>query len=502
MPAPNARQEIKELPVEIVGGNKFARYNKINYSQTWNMIVSDEFLVPYAGYKNVVTTANQGEGRGLYSSSRGGFMIAVIGGAVYRVSSALIATQIDSLNTDIGDVYISENNNSQIVLTDGVNVYVYQYIAIIGHPVGFTVLSLAQFPYTAPGYASFQNGRLIIASTDTTIWALSGLNDAFTWVGTGSYQGSLQTKPDTVQAAVPVPGGGSNLLLFGKTVTENWQDVAAALFPYQRSSNFDIDYGCLNASSIASLNNFVVWLAANEQSGPTIMVVTGNQTKQISTDGIDYKLGNLTDPENCTAFLFQQDGHLIYQFTFITDNLSYAYDFNSGLFFSVSDPDLNYHIARQVVYFDGQYYFVSLNGGNVYSFNTNLTYAQYSDIDIQTIPRIRITPPFRLPTQRMFIVKSLGFTTENGQENYITVTDNLEAELPVEISDAYVELSISRDGAENFGNALALAMNPTGKRKSRFIFQRLGQANDITFQIRFYGRIRWVVGDALMEVYQ
>ena len=500
MPAPNATQEIQDIPIEIVGGNKFARYNKINYSQTWNMIVSDEFLVPYAGYKNVLTTVNQGEGRGLYSSTRGGFMIAVIGGSVYRVSKALIAISVGTLDTDFGDVYITENNASQIVITDGSFVYVYQY----SPTESFTKLSAIEFPYTSPGYVSFQNGRVIIASTDTTIWVMSKLNDVLSsgaWTGTGAYQGSLQSKPDRVQAAIPVPGGGSNLLLFGKTITENWQDTGAALFPYQRSSNFDVDYGCLNASTIASLNNFIVWLAINEQSGPTIMVIAGNQTKKISTDGIDYKLGNLSDPENCTAFLFQQDGHLIYQFTFITDNLSYAYDFNSGLFFSVSDPDLNYHPAREVVYFNNLYYFVSLNGGNIYQFDTSFTFAQFSTTDIQEIPRIRITPPFRLPTQRMFIIKSLGFTTENGQENPIETTSAIEATLPVTISSAGVLLSISRDGAENFGNSLEQPMNPTGVRKSRFIFQRLGQANDVTFQIRFYGRIRWVVGQGLLEIY-
>ncbi len=497
MPAPNATQEIQDIPIQIVGGNKFGRYPKISAEQTWNMIKSDEFLVPYAGYRNVLTTVNQGEGRGLYSSTRGGFMIAVIGGSVYRVSKALIATSVGTLDTDFGDVYISENNSAQIVITDGSFVYVYQY----SPTESFTKLTLVQFPYSSPGYISFQNGRLIIASTDTTIWVLSKLNDAFTWVGTGAYQGSLQTKPDFVQAAVPVPGGGSNLLLFGHTVTEQWQDVGNALFPYQRASTFDVDYGCINPSTIATLNNFIVWLAVNEQSGPTIMVAAGNQTKQISTDGIDYKLGNLTDPTNCTAFLFQQDGHLIYQFTFITDNLSYAYDFNSSLFFSVSDPDLNYHPAREVVYFNNAYYFVSLNGGNIYLFDTTIPYAQYSGTDIQEIPRIRITPPFRLPTQRMFIIKSLGFTTENGQPNPITTTTAVEATLPVTISSAGVLLSISRDGAENFGNSLEQPMNPTGVRKSRFIFQRLGQANDVTFQLRFYGLIRWVVADGLLEIY-
>ena len=100
----------------------------------------------------------------------------------------------------------------------------------------------------------------------------------------------------------------------------------------------------------------IVWLGVNEQSGPVIMYANGSTTKGISTDGIDYVLSNLTNPENCTGFLFRQDGHIIYQFSFLDDNISYAYDFNTGLFFNISDENLNYHIARQVVFFKNDYY--------------------------------------------------------------------------------------------------------------------------------------------------
>lgn len=531
MPAPNARQEIQTQPLSIVGGNKFGRYNKVNDEQTYNMIVSDDALVPYAGFKLALTTG-QAEGRGLYTSTRGRFMFVVTGNVAYKVTGSgtnLLSTILGSLETSSGDVYIAENNNSQIAVTDGAKVYVYNYSTNVF--VTLTSGAAGQFPYQNPGYISFQNGRLIVVSGGTTVWALSALNDALTWTGTGTYLGSLQTKPDFVQAAVPSPGGGNNLLLFGRTVTEQWQDVGAALFPYQRASTFNVDYGCINASTIAHLNNFVVWLSINDQAGPVLTVAQGASTKQITTDGIDFKINNLTDPTNCTAFLFQQDGHLIYQFTFITDNLSYAYDFETGLFFSVSDPDLNYHPAREVVYYNNYYYFVSLNDGNVYLFSSIIPDAFYSETDVRQIPRIRITPPLRLPSQRMFIIKSLGFTVENGRPNEfttylgpvadgspiidtedslgittqnsisLTTEENTGTQTTYTLSSSGVDLSISRDGGENFGSSLRLDMSPTGKRRSRFIFQRLGQANDASFQLRFYGFERFVAFNGEVEYY-
>jgi hypothetical protein len=541
MPAPNAIQQVQEVPLQIVGGSNFGRFAKINNSQTWNFIVSDNFLVPYAGYETALILNSSQRGRGIYTTFNGDLMVCVIGGNVYKIQQAsngtLYSQFIASLATSEGDVYIAENNSAQICITDRVYVYVYNW-----RTGAWNQLTNAQFDYTvykSPGYVSFQNGRLIIACEGTFYWVLSGFNNALDWPVAAPAKpaqiGSIQTKPTTMKAAVPVPGGGNNLIVMGTNVAESWQDVGAALFPYQRGTTYNIDYGCLNASSVAELDNMIVWLGVNEQSGPIIMYATGSTTKSISTDGIDYVLSNLSNPTNCTGFLFRQDGHIIYQFTFVDDNISYAYDFNTGLFFNVSDENLDYHIARQVVFFKNDYYFVSLNGGDIYRFGTQYTDAKYGtgqSAIAKEIPRIRITPPVRLPTQRYFVAKSLGFTIENGQQNiktlipvqsntsgqiiatesYVDITTESgvpigveatvsETQYVVNYSEA-VDLSISRDGGETFGSSWRLNMNPTGKRKSRFIYQRLGIVNDATFQLRFSGFGRFVCTDGVLEIYQ
>ena len=493
-PAPKSTQEVQDVPLKMVGGVNYGRYSKISAENTFNFIVSDAALVPYAGYKNVLTQSSTAEGRDIYASSRGGLMLVIWGAQCYTITyvgNVLTATFRGNLATSTGDVFTSENNNGEIAFTDGVNIYVYNYLTSI-----YTTLSAGvtlPAALTNPGYISFQNGRLIVANTNSSNWYLSQPNDALTWPSTARFVGALQSKPDTVQAAVPTPGGGNNLLLFGHNVVEQWQDVGNALFPYQRSSTFNVDYGTFNASSIAAMDDYVVWIAGNENSGASLMVIEGGSVTKISTDGIDFKLANLTNPSNCTGFLFRQDGHVIYQFTFPDDNLSYAYDFNTKLFFTVTDENLQYHIARNVVFFENNYYFVSLNGGNLYDFGTEHTNFDYGDGIIKEIPRIRICPPLRLPSQRMFIVKSIGFTLENGEPNLVDSYGN--------VSEA-IDMSISRDGGASYGNSWRTPMNVTGKRRSRFIKQRCGQANDLTVQFRFSGYGRFVIFDGVAEIYQ
>ena len=491
MPAPELRQNIQDVPLKVVGGNLFGRYAKVSVEQTFNMLVSDDALVPYAGYSRAVIESPLAEGRELYASSRGNLMIAVIGSQVFRIDAGLTPTVKGNLVTTIGDVFIAENNNAEIAITDLTHIYVYNWQTDTFQTSNTGTPGAGEFSIPSnlknPGYISFQNGNLLVANTNSTNWYLSGANDATSWTSAANSVGALQTKPDTVQAAVPSPGGGNNMYLFGHNVIEQWQYTGAALFPYQRSSTFNVNYGTLNASSIAALDEYVVWISSNEQSGASLMVLNGNQASKISTDGIDYRLANLTNPSNCTGFLFRQDGHVIYQFTFPDDNLSFAYDFNTKLFFTVTDENLNYHVARNVVFFNNKYYFVSLKGGNIYVFGTQYSDIDYGDGRVYEIPRIRITPPLRLPSQAMYIIKSLGFTVESGQLN----VDGTQS----------IDLSVSRDGGVSFGNFWRKIQNDTGKRPNRLRWQQVGMANDASFQIRFNGYQRYVALDGVAEVY-
>ncbi len=492
----------QQVPLKIVGGTKFGRYPKISVENTFNMIVSDNALVDYAGYANIAQMTETTKGRGIHASTIGDFMLAVVGSQVYRINSDLVPFFVPggNLETTQGDVYIAENNNSQIAITDGVRIYVYNYFDNTFKTSGIDFPITYTFTFR-PGFITFQNTRFIVAALGTDNWVLSGNNDALSWPADASHIGQLQTKADRVQAAIPFPGRGNLLFLMGNTVTESWTDVGARLFPYQRSSSFNVDYGCINPSTIAWQDNYIVWLGISEESGVVLLYTTGGETKHISTDGIDFQLSQLSNPEDCTGFMVKIDGHLMYHFTFNIDNLSYIYDFNTEQFFTVTDENLNYFIARQIVFFNNDYYFVSFNDGNLYRLGTQYTNYTYSlpnaEVPIvKEIPRIRICPPIRLPSQNYFIANSLSFTIENGQPNPTTTSPD-----GVVNTNMAIDLLTSRDGGVNFGSSYRYNLNPTAQRRSKLIYYRLGQANDLSVQLQFWGLQRFVAFDGLVECY-
>lgn len=429
-------QNFQQFALNICGSSIFGRYPKISIEKTYNMFMSDNFMVPYAGYQIAILSTLFGDGvtgRAIYSSSKLGRLIVVIDNRVYLVNlffdQSLARTfdtqviQIGTLQTSTGVVYITENNKPQILLSDGTALYLYD-------PTLSPTFQMVPGLLFTPGYITFHDTYFLCAANQdnfytppaTNTWRLSGQNDGLTWANDAASIGLLQTKPDQTQAVVRFPSRGNMIYVMGKTVTEPWFDTGAALFPYQRNNQASIDYGCLNPATVAYMDEMVVWLASNEKSGPIIMYSLGGEPKKITTDGIDYFLSQLSNPSDSQGFLYRQDGHLFYHINFYSDNLSLFYDFNVDKFYHACDENLSYFIAAQVAFFNNQYYFISKNNGNLYAFDTIYTTYQSTnrsgDLVVNEIPRFRSCKNIRLPTQEYHIINDIGFTIESGETNY------------------------------------------------------------------------------------
>lgn len=549
-------QNFKQMDLNLVGSSVFGRYPKINSEYTYNMFISDNFLVPYAGYKVAYPNLG-GEGRGCYSSVKFQRIVAVFDNKVYLINLFYdqnkqmtfdkSAVQIGTLLTTTGVVYITENNKPQICISDGVGIYIYD-------PTLSPMFQQATLDFVPSGYVTFHDTYFIAASSQdnfyspaaTNSWRLSGQNDGLTWNSDSFSIGLLQTKPDRAQAVVRFPSKGNMIIVMGETVTEFWKDTGAQLFPYQRTSQMSIDYGCLNAATIAENDEMVVWLAANEQSGPIIMYTTGGSPQKITTDGIDYYFSQLKDPSDSRAFLYRQDGHLIYHINFYTDNVSLFYDFNTQKFFHACDENLNHYLADKVVFFNNQYYFITKENGNLYSFDT-----VFPTYDGAMVPRMRTCKNIRLPSQEWFIANDVGFTIESGETPYqqqdlgpifwatqdgnlvvtegsaifittedgkfityengdLMVSNQLSSEVDNLIfnQDEFiyttprVDLSISIDGGATYGSSIGYDLPGQGIRKNRLMWWQLGAANDLVCQFRFWGLGRFVATNGQVNIRQ
>lgn len=554
-------QNFKPFPLNVVGSSTFGRYPKISIEKTYNMFMSDNFMVPYSGYNIAINSnrlLNGKSGRGIHTSIKLQRLVSVIDSNVFLIninfqqnrtqqftSQAIL---IGTLLTNTGVVYIKENNKPQITISDGVAIYVYD-------PTLTPNFQIAPIDFI-PGYITFHDTYILATAQNTNEWRLSGNNNSLSFPNDAQHVGEIQTKPDNIQAVVRFPSRGNMIFVMGETVTESWFDTGAQLFPYQRNNQFNIDYGCLNPATVAYSDEIVVWLAVNETSGPIIMYSNGGMPQKITDDGFDYVFSQLTAPEDAQGFIYRQDGHLFYHLNFYTDNLSLFYDFNTKKIYHASDQNLNYFIAGQLAFFNNQYYFVSKNSGNIYALDTIYTIYQDTDsngnIINNEIPRFRSCKNIRLPSQEYFVINDIGFTIETGEtdyqqqyvsDNYIVTqdgnkvitqgnsiflvtqdgnfittqngntivmqqTDSTDFNYIISNQAEYlystprVDLSMSYDGGASFGHDFPYVLNSIGQRRNRLNWWQCGMGNDCVTLFKFWGMGRFVVTDGIANLRQ
>ena len=656
----------KSMPLNIVGSSVFGIYDKMDSQHTFNMTISDGFLVPYPGYKIGISRdnfLNAIRGRALYESVKLNKIISVFDNNVYLTSltynhnkqevTNFQVSFIGEIQTSSGVVYISENNKPQILISDGNALYVYDQSLPVGDhtfttaysatppdnstlnfssviefavgqpvilsttgtlPTGLTagityyiyssnpgisttavelaatiedIGNLTPATFTAngtgiqtlttssnfikppitftPGYITFHDTYFHVAASQDTFyspaanntWRLSGQNNGLLWLSIAQTVGILESKPDNTQAVVRFPSKGNMILVMGETVTEYWYDTGAQLFPYQRQNQASIDYGCVSPATVAYMDEIVVWLARNEKSGPVIMFTTGAEPQKITTDGIDFKLSEIDNPEDSQGFLYRKNGHLFYHINFYTDNMSFVVDFTNQKIFEACDQNLNYYSMGQVVWFNNQYFSISKDSGDMFIFDTVFSTYRTTDSlgnDIEAeIPRIRTCDNIRLPSQDYFIANDIGFTIETGMTDYqyqdqgpiyITTQDGnkvitegtgfvfiqtqdgkfvelengnlLLSENDSDESSAYViaeqnnmvkvtprvDMSVSYDGGASFGSDYPYVLNPIGRRKNKLQWWQGGISNDMVIQFKFWGLGRVVATDGQVNIRQ
>lgn len=520
--------QAEQVPVNIVGGSTFGLYPKISFEKTYNMYISDNWLVNYAGFKKLINILPAGEGRGFYKCVIGNFLITVVSSTVYRLNSNLSPIPIGNLDTSSGEAFIDENLSNQICIVDGDSAYIYNYVTntftkqtltFLGNPV-------------VPNYVCYHNTFFLIGSAPTSDnphnWYAYSMDTDDTIILTT--QLSLQTKPDAALAVERLPGRGNNVLVLGSTVAEIWTQVGGTE-NYRRVQSFNINNGVVNVATIAGSDEYICWLAQNENNSPSIMMTDGGSTKRLSTDGIDDVLSKITHPQDSTAFFYQQAGHLFYQLTFFhpDDNLTLFYDFNTQLFFHASDERMDFHPARQVVYFNKKTYFVSLDDAGIYEMDGEFLTYNYS-VDKNSvgdeIPRLRICKTIRKEDSSTFRIGQFTFWLEQGVNDYFIVNDGetcnglmitqeggyiltqeggrmltQEGSCFVNPNRPRVDMSFSKNGNQSFSNIVSRELNPAGDFKNQIRWHRMGQANEFTVQLRFWGFQRFVAFNGIVEIY-
>lgn len=460
------------MDLDIVGATNPGRYPKISREATYNMFISDKCMVPYPGYATIGAFPFGGQARALFESNLGNFCIGVCGNRAYRIDSfaPFSITSIGTLNTGTGFVEIRENGASQVVISDFTSYYVYDYSVL---PVTFEVYD----PGVTPGSIEEALGYIFLTAQDSNTFIYTRPNNAKSFPLTST--GSLGS--DRIV-------GFANLkdwiFVFGKNTTKAWRTLGTLLNPFQLDASQVWQYGCLNSASISSKYDLICWIGINDGGNAGIIAsIGGKYPVEISTDGISFLMSQLNAPQDCSGFLWQQDGHIFYQVTFYSDKLCLVYDFTNKSFFYATDENLNIHIAKNVINFENKFYFISFINASVYEIGSN-----FESYDGAIIPRIRVTKPLRLKTYKLFRIKKLEVIAEQG-------IGNTDPDRPM-----CMDVSFSKNGGNYFTSPRRVYFANQNNFKWVTRVFKIGAARDICFQFSFIGPGRFVIIGADLEL--
>lgn len=407
---------------------------------------------------------NGGTVRAMLSTD--GTLYAVCDNTFYAISTAGTITPIATLNTSTGACSMISNLQSQIMISDGKNGYVYTVATNT-----FEVLPINQGGFPAGyGRLGFQDGYAFFPIPGTTSFQASNLND-FT-----NYSALAQTSLNTTTINnLPVAAETSHLqlFLFGEKQTEVWYNAGNInTFPFSRLASVLLEYGCAAPLSIINVNQSLMWISKSATGQFIIGNLNNYNMDIISTEFIQRELATYPTVSDAIGMSYTLNNHIMSVWTFPSADKTWVYDNTTQLFHQWSSWDNKNqkhrrHLANCIVQWNNKNYVGDYSSGNIYTMD-NYTYTDNGlpIVRERTFPTVQNNPYKN--TINMFqldLERGVGLPTGQG-------------------SSPRIMFSVSRNSGLSFEAERLMDMGEMGSAQQKCRIYRLGQMYDFTARIR------------------
>lgn len=184
--------------------------------------------------------------------------------------------------------------------------------------------SISGFPATPLAQVEFFDGYILVPTADGKIYN-SALEDPTTWNSTDYIQ--AQAFPDQL---VGIARQSDTLMAFGEMSVEFFFDNAG-ISPGSFMAKLPqgtLQVGCASADTIATQENFIIWVGRSLTGGFTVQRLDGmSNIKRVSTEVVERFLN--AEESNITsawAYTVRTNGHFFYILTLSNSNRTFVYD--------------------------------------------------------------------------------------------------------------------------------------------------------------------------------
>jgi hypothetical protein len=406
--------------------------------------------------------------RGIWQ--RSDFLYVVHRGTFYEVNNAGIKTIRGVIGTTTGKVYMADNG-TQLMLTDGVNGYIYNFNTLV-------FVQITDIDYPGASTVAWQDGYFIVNPPNTQRFYISDINNGLNWDSLDF--ASAESNPDQI---ISVNTDNSNLNLFGAISTEFWNNSGAQDFPFDRISGGATEWGLAAINSVVKYDNTLAFLAKNRMGQVIVARMTGYLPQRISTPELEYVINNYAAVSDASAFSYMLGGHPMLQINFPTGNASWLYDGLSNCWSQVQSYNIGRHRAEMGVNYLDKIMVTDFANGNLYRLNP-LSFTDNGDpIARELISRHLSKDDVRITVDKLQLDMQTGVGATTGQG-----------------SNPQVMLEISKDGGHTWGTTQWVTAGAIGNYSTRAVWWQLGQSRDWCFKWRVSDPVYFCVFGASMQI--
>lgn len=315
-----------------------------------------------------------------------------------------------------------------------------------------------------PKTVTFADGYFIV-TTDADKILVSNLNDPSTWDALDF--GSAEADPDGIVGADICD---NQLIVFGTSTYEIFQNVGGSGFPFQRIPGAIFDIGLYHPKLLAKGRNGLYFVGSSDKDAPAVYVTKGGDSQKVSTPEIDKLIQSHVPPfgSGNAAFAYSQEGHSFCVFTLdATSDATYVYDESTGLwherqtFNGTTDTEW---VAMAAFQLDGEIY--ALCRGLLYPYLVKLDYSVHQDLGEDMKRQFVVSLPSDLVGP--YTLNTVELTLESGGGG----------------AESSITLEVSRDG-RTWSTARGRTIKQSGTPyQERHVWRRNGR-------IRNYGYLRF-----------
>jgi hypothetical protein len=409
-------------------------------------------------------TYGTGPGRGVYTASNGGLVLAS-GNQLFQINSDKTSSVIGTLRSTSGMVSVADNG-VQMMTVDGLAGYINQ-LGATGN-----LQQITNPNFKNGGRVSFQDGYFITPIPGTQQFQWSGLYDGTAWdpLDFASSEGS----PDNLVTCL---SDHREVWLFGSMSTEIFSNTGSTS-TFERIQGAFIEYGCAAPFTPQKLNNSVIWLSTGPNGGGIVMKASGYQPVRVSNYAIESALQGYGDLSGAYAWTYSYNGHHFYCLQVPAATTTWVYDDTVGIWHEMTYMDSvlgqQRHLASSHAFAYNQHFVCDSRNGNLYTLDPNT----YTD-NGRPIVGIR-TAPYIASNMLRIIHDALQIDMETG-----IGLDGIQ-----QGTDPQLMLMWSDDYGKSWSSEHWMSMGPIGQNHARVLFRRLGVSRARIYRVKITDPVR------------